>query len=509
MVSMGMLMNPINYLGAEFCEVFQTIKERLDTGISTKRVLDEVLSGFKAPVYSADQILISNAYEQNIQKQRFLIKRRYVDLSEAKAKYDGHPNIGFVKAGIKTVYNEEDELFYDVKDDDHPFLVAEETYINRRDDTEVTFMSGIYLGDDNVEANPIKHRDHRGSPKYNVVPFGYQRVNEHFFYYKSLMNSMYWDNMLIDAQYEMGMNRTFLDTNMPVAVSGTDKVDSEIVFPSAVVAFKDKDTKVTPMLPQANLSNIFNAMQVTEASMEESSVSDQSAGQVGEAQQKATAIAVAERNARIMLLGVGKTLAESIVQYGGLMADIAVNNLSIPEVDEMLDGNMKLKYRNFILDEKMVGGKQVSKILRFDESLLGANLTDEEIDKKSLELLEETGYPDNKVHLYNINPELFAKMRYMVRVEPERMFPKNEEFQQAIMSQIYAQFRNDPLVEPEALVRKVLHSYFRGEAEELIAKQDMSQVGQILGQAPAPQTTAGQQAANKTTANAFVGTGLA
>src|SRR4030066_188366 len=284
MIAMGMLMNPVNYMSAEYAEIFQTIKVKTEKGYEPKEILDEILSGFQANVYSADQILISNLYEQNIQKQSWIIKRRW-----------------------------------------------------------------IYLGDIDVNANPIKHRTATGAPKYNIVPFGYQRINEHFFFYKSLMNSMYWDNLLLDAQYELGMNRAFLDTNMPIAISGTDKVDSEVIFPSAVIAFQDPNTKIQPLLPSAPLGNMFNAMQITEQSMEEGSISNVSSGQLPETQQRATTVAIAERNAKTMLMGVGKTLAESIVQFGELMADIAVNYLSVPQVEDMLGDQMKLKYRTFIL----------------------------------------------------------------------------------------------------------------------------------------------------------------
>jgi len=189
--SLGMLANPVTYLGAEYAEIFQTIKERTEQGFSKREILDEVLSGFRAPVYSADQILISNAYDQNIQRHRFNITRRYIEHSEAQAKYDKHENWNNVTPGIQTIYSEDDGLFYDVKDDDHPHLVEEVVYKNRREDTEVTFVNGIYMGDENVGDNPIKHRDNRGAPKYNVVPFGYHRVNEHYFFYKSLMNIQY------------------------------------------------------------------------------------------------------------------------------------------------------------------------------------------------------------------------------------------------------------------------------------------------------------------------------
>lgn len=506
MASMGMLVNPVTYMGAEFADVKQTIKEKTDKGFTRKEIRDEVLSGFKAPVYSADQILISNVYDQNIQRQRTIIKRRYIEWSEAKAKYEDNEFWAFVKPGIKTLYNDDDGLFYEVKDDDHPHLVEEVTYLNRREDTEAVFLNGIYMGDANPEDNAIKHRDNRNAPKYNVVPFGHQRINEHFFYYKSLMNVQYWDNQLLDAQYEIGMNRAFLDANMPIAVTGADKVDSDIVFPSAVIAFEDKDTKVIPLLPPANLGNMFTAMGVVEKSMDESSLPATTAGQLPDANQKATSVAIAERNAKILLQGQGKTLAESMVQFGGLMADIFINHYSIPEVEEMLGDNSKLKYRKMILKNKVVNGKELSKVLLFDEQLLGAEFTEEDERKKNLELLKDTGFPENNTHIYAVNPELFSRMKFLVNIEPEVMFPQNEEFRQAILTQVMAQFAQNPFVDLEALTQKTLYAFFRGESEGLLKRRGMQDTEVING--GLPQTVAGQQAVNTATGRGLAGVGV-
>jgi len=468
MATMGMLVNPVTYLGAEYAQVFQKIKEKTDKGYTVTEILDEVLSGFQAPVYTADQILITNAYEQNIQRQRGIIKRRYIEYSEAEAKYGEHENWQYVQKGIKSVYSDDQGLFYDIKDDEHPNLVEEATAMYRRDDTEVCFLNGIYLGNEDIEANPIRHRDNRNAPKYNVVPFGYQRINEHFFYYKSLMNAQYWDNRLLDAQYEVGMNRAFLDTDMPIAITGKDNIDSDIVFPSSIVAFADKDVKVSPLLPAANLGNLFSGMAIVEKSIDESSVSDVTGGQLPDANQKATALNIAEKNARTLLQGVGKTLAESIVQYGGLMADIAVNHLTIPQIMEIAGKEGKMKYPTFILENKVSEGKSVSKVLRFDESLLGKAMSDKRKSEKEIELAIEAGYPDIKKIIYNINPELFSRMKYLVRVEPELMFPKNQEFMQALMLQIQTQFEGNPYIKVPALTRKTLYQFFRGETEELL-----------------------------------------
>jgi hypothetical protein len=472
MTSMSMLVSPVTYMGAEYAQVFQTIKEKQEEGYSKTEIIDEVLSGFQAPVYSCDEVLINNAFEQNIQRQRCIMKTRWIDYSEAQAKYGDHENWDFVQPGVNTLFNEEDGQFYDVKDDDHPFLVQEVTPMYRRDDTEVCFIGGIYMGDTNVENNPIRHRDNRNAPKYNVVPFGYQRISEHFFYYKSLMNAQYWDNQLLDAQYEIGMNRAFLDTNMPLAISGTDKVDSEIIFPNAIAAFKDKDTKVSPILPQANLGQMFSAMSVVESSMDESSVSDVSAGQLPDANQKATALNIAERNAKTLITGVGKTLAESVTQFGDLMGDIAITHYSVPQIEQIVNGTDKLKYRSFVLKNKVVGGKSVSKVIRFDDSLIGGEMTEDEIEEENLKMVEKYGGEDSNEEVYRVNPVLFSRKKYLTYVEPERMFPRNEEFMQAMYTQVYNQYRDNPFISLEALTRKSLYPFFRGETEEIMQKPE-------------------------------------
>jgi hypothetical protein len=493
-VSMGMLVSPVTYMSAEYCEVMQTIKEKTDKGYSKKEILDEVLSGFQAPVYACNQILIANAYDQNVQRHRFNITTEWVEYAEAEAKVGDHENWEFVKPGQESIFNAEDNLFYDVKDQTHTTLVKKTTYKNRGDDFELAFYGGIPMPEaDLYGANRIKHRDNRDRPKYNIVPFGYQRIDEHFYFYKSLMNSMYWDNMLYDAQSEMIMNRALLETDMPVAIYGSDKIDTDVSFPGAVITFQDKDTKVQPFLPPANFAAGFNALNATDESMQEASVSDQSAGQVGAASTKATAIAVAEQNAKIMLQGVGKTLAESMVQMGGMMADIFVNNYSTLTIDQLVGDGMKMKYRSFVLPKKNINGKQVSKTLKFDDSLLGADMSEDEVKNEEMKMAIDSGYPDNKSVLIRINPELFARMKFLSRIEPKFMFPKNEEWFQAMLTQLRTTLANDPYISMEALDRELMYAFFRGDGEKFMNKNPQlpDQMGAI------PGNTAGAMATGK------------
>lgn len=509
-VGFGMLTNTVTFMGAEYYEVMQEIKVKTEKGYDKTEILDEVLSGFQAPVYSSDQILITNAYERNIQRQRCIHKRRFIEYQEAQAKWQHHSNWVYVQPGIKSIYSEEYGVFYDVVDDQHPDLVEEIVYQNRREDCEVVFINGVYFGEEEIDpvlGNPILHRDNRNAPKYNVVPFGYHRINEHFFYNKSLMNTLGWDNDLYDAMTEIVMNRAFLEQNMPVAVSGADKIDTEIIFPGAVTAFEDKDTKITPILPPANFYAGFRTLQDTKDSMAESSVSEISSGQLPDKEQKAVAIRAAAQSAKTIISGVGKNLAESVTQHSLLMADIVIQHITVPQVIELGGNKTKLKYRQFLLENKDIGGKKVSKRIIFDEALNEKEMTDEEMraykKEEGLKLLKKVGYPNNKEHLYIINPLLFSKMKYLSRVDIEEMFPKNDEFRQAVMSQVYPILRKEPLIDAESLVRKFTYAFFRGEADDLMSKNPKQTMQQMTG--TPEKSTMGAQMESKMVSNALQG----
>lgn len=471
-VVFGMLYNPATYLEARYVEVLQTIKERTKDGkVVKKEIVDEVLSGFKSPIWSANQVLLTNAYVRNIQRQRAIIKRRYTEYQELEAQYGSHPNWAYVQKGIKSIYSDEDGLFYDIKDDDHPNLVAEEIWYNRREDLEIPFINGIYMGDDNVYANPIGHRDHLNRPKYNVVPFGYMRIGEHFAYYKSMMNALGWDNMAYDAMQEIVYNRAVLENEMPIAISGSDKIDSDVIFPNAIVAFDNKDAKVSPLLPSGNIAAGFSELRETEKSMTEGSVNETLSGQLPDASQKAFNVAQAQQNARKMIGAVGKSLAESMIMYGDLMKDIVLNHITVPQVEELVGGQMKMKYKTFLLENKTENGHMTDKVVKFDESLIGVEMSEEERMSRSLALLEETNYPEKIPSIRLVNPDMFARFRYLSKIDLEVMFSRGNEYMQPILMALKQQLANDPFIDQEALTRKLMHSVFRSEGEELMSKE--------------------------------------
>lgn len=463
--------DPIVYLGAEWQEVMQEIKIKGEDGrYTTKEILDEVLSGFKAPIYTADQVLISNAFERNLQKHRHIGKRRWIEYQEAEAKYGEHENWEYVKAGFNVVYNEDDGLFYEIKDDEHQNLVEEYTPMYRRKDTEACFIGGVYMSDSNVDNNRIKHRDNFDAPRYNLQQFGFYPIGSHFIFYKSMMNAMRWDNALYDASTEIIANRAILDAEMPIAISGSEKVDTDIIYPNAVVTFADKDAKISPLLPPSNLGPLMASLNQTDESLSDASVNETLSGQLPPASQKAYSVAQAQANSKKIIGGVAKGLAASVSKYGLLMGDLAINHLSIPQVDEITGDSTRLKYRKFVLNNKDVGGRKASKQLIFDEELIGVEMTAKEKDEYSLKLLEKTGYPDNKNHIYYANPEMFSKMKFFSRSDYRELFPQNDETMQALLQGLEVQLRNHPNVNQEEMVRELMYSFFKSKGDKFIQK---------------------------------------
>jgi hypothetical protein len=230
-------------------------------------------------------------------------------------------------------------------------------------------------------------------------------------------------------------------------------------------------------------------------------------GQLPDASQKAYSVAQAQTNAKKMIGAVAKSLAESVVMYGDLMKDIALNNITVPQVEELTGGRMKLKYKTFLLENKTSGGKMADRTIKFDETLIGTEMTDEDLMDTKLKFLESSDYPHKNKDIRHINPELFAKFKYLSKIDVEEMFTRSPEYMQPMLMNLKQILVNDPYVNQQTLTRKLLYSFFQSEGEDLMNKD--SQLIPGLPPMAQPQggqgSQAGQQMLNKATAGAING----
>lgn len=470
------LSNPVLWMKVEFTEAMQTVKEKHDNGEITKReVIDEVLSGLQTYVIPTEEILIANAYEKDEQKQRFLIHKREIDYSEAQALYGDHENFKYIKPGIKTLYNSGDGNFYDQGEDENPTLVEEAIYYNRREDIEVPFVNGVYMGDNNPEENRMTHRrtikDKEGNPvDVPIYPFAktyYEPINESFFYGKSAAEKLAPEQELVDDMYRMVMNGTFLSLEPPIFTSGAD-MDEQVIIPGMSVDMPP-EAKYQPFKLGSDLNAGYAAIQKIEDSISESTQDEIRQGLSPSGSRTAYEIGQVQQNARIQLGLFGKMIGRLVERVGYLMIDLIIHNQTVGEVEEILGGEVRIKYRNFLLPDEERDGKKITKKIEFDESLMGNPMTDEEVEKEENRLANEIG---EDMDLVKVNPRLFAKMRYLVKVDADTMLSRNESFEKAIKLQTYDRMISNPFVNQEQVTRDFLvKPLAKGEVDKYMREQ--------------------------------------
>lgn len=469
------LINPAIIMKVEMAEVLQTIKQKHEDGsIGMKGVLDEFFSGLQYNIVPLDEFLITNIYEYDLQKQKAILRKRYIDYTEAEGTYGKHKNFIYVRPGIKILYNSETGTFYESMDESMPTAIEEVIYYNRREDIEVPFINGIYMGKENVDSNLMKHRrislDKDGNPiLIPVYPFaksGYEPIDERrFFYYKSAAFKIAPEQDLIDTMYRMMADGTFLDVFRPLIIAGGGRATSSVIYPGAVTP-QPQNAQVTP-LQVGNVTSLYNAMEKIEASMTESTQSNVRAGMAEPGSKTAYEISRMEMNARIQMGLFGKMIGQLVIDIGYLTIDKILQHQTIGLLEETLGEAMKIKYRQFLIPNQIQKGKKITKKIVF---------TDEYADKQvgykeGWKIMKEEGGYDANTRIYKVNPYLFSRMKFLLSIDPDNLMPKNKAFERAMNLDAYARGAGNPYIDQEAWTRDLLvETIKQGESDKYMVK---------------------------------------
>ena len=415
------LVNPAAYLGVGFFEAMQSIKEENNSKVSKKDVLDGVFSGFQTFNIPIDEILIGNFYQKQLDRQRFVFRRRYIDYDEAKSLKGEHDNFQYVQPGIRNVYDSGSTMFYDIYDETLGTLVEEVTYYNRLEDLEISFMNGVYVGDKDTEANMIKHRDNENKPKYNFGVLGYEDISSRFFFYKSAAWKLGDDDELVIRTEQLLADATFLQTMAPTITSGQGQMSEAIMIPGKNTAFENPQVKVEPIHLGNSLSAAFNLLMKKERDMSESSLDPMMAGNTPATAKTATEAALIAQQAKIALGRFGNMLASSLRKVGGLMIDVILQHQTIGDVEEISETETIQKFKTFILTNS--GEQKLNKKIVFKPEMAGRSLTPEQITAQQHDLLSQEGGIDSNSRIYEVNPTEWRKLKYFLFVDVEELLP--------------------------------------------------------------------------------------
>ena len=482
--------NPAVIIEDCYAEHYRTIKEIISAEKwKSKNVLDEEYSGFKNPIIPIDEIFVADIYEPNIQRQPFIIRRRAINYSSAQAMYKENKNFEYVKPGIQSLFSENSGMFYEVQDDSlDGRLVEEVVYYNRALDLRLVFLNGIIVTDAE-QPNP------RQDKKYPFVKFGYEPINDRFFYYKSLAFKLGPDQSVINTLYQMVIDGSFLQIMPPSVVFGNEDINSSIVTPGKITRFTEPDTKFEKIDTGSNLNAGFNTIQIVEKSLAESSMDVLQQGMSIRGSQTAFEISKLEENARIMLGLFGKMIGFAIEEMGRMRADAILQYMTVGEVNEITGKSGKLKFKKFTLNNRSVNGKKMTRNIEFDMDMPDEMTKDEALDK-SYGILEEEGGLDSDKQIYKVNPTLFRRSKFLFRVYPEMIVPPSDRVKKAFNLEEYDRAVQNPLANQEAIYKDLLLGSYdttKDDVDKYVKKPEEMQQEQQQAQQQAPGMVGTQQ----------------
>lgn len=444
LATLSAIINPLSVIYTEYGEVFRNVKDKKgeDGKWTVKKMLDENFSGFKDEVVPPDEFFYENFYENDVQKQAFLIRRRVISYSNAEVKYKDFKNWKYVKPGVQTIFSDANSTFYNVYDDQlRQNMVEEVLYWNKSLDLYQIMVNGVLLTEcDNP--NP------RIDKQYPFITFGYEYIDEgKCICYKSLAFKLQHDADIVNSLYPMILDGTYLNIMRPMVATGAEMTGSDVIVPGMVTTFSDKDAKLTAIPVADNLSAGINSLQLVEKSISESSQDPIQQGITSPGSSTAYEISRIEQNANTVLGLFVKMIGQFVKAYGELRVSDIIQHLTIVDVDKILDDE-NLVYKTFFVE-----GSDDGSFIEFNGDLPTEDVTEEDEMVTSYDILENEG--KNKV--YKTNPKLFRDRKYKIVVSPDVLLPRSEDLERAMKLEVFDRGINlGGIVDQNKLVRDFL-----------------------------------------------------
>lgn len=500
------LVNPAVFVEVEYVEAIQRVKVKDDSGKwRIEEAVDELLSGIGLNIVPIDQILLGDFFTFDLQRQPYIIKVRRISYDEARSIYsnryfvDDKDQFDYVEAGRTRVVltGQTNQTLYDVEwtEADRNY-VQELTFYYRPEDLQVTFVGGIFMGNekDIYNSNPFTHRRVSVSknkfmtiPVYPFAKSGFEPLDPagRFAYYKSACFKEFWDDAAQNRMHQIAFDGTYLDVIKPMFGSGVGKIDSTVMVPGNFITMP-MGASVTPYQLGPNLQAALTMMRQQEDDM---SMSTQSSEQSGIARPGVTATASikAEQNAKVIMAVFSTMIADLVRQIGELVIDDILNHTTVGEIDATVPESLAMRYRTVRLRTNE-NGRDVTSLINFDTDM--ADLTPEEADEREWELFYKHGGMDSNQIEYRVDPIKFSRIQFSLYVDPQQIISRSmgtdvlrkERAVQILMSPAVA-----PYVDQQAVVDEfILSEYAEGDPDKFKPKQDPNQLLESVMGNPQP-----------------------
>lgn len=436
MAVVSALTNPITYVYKEFAQVFHQPKRGKNDDGSWYRPMeiDQTRSGHKAIVVSPDEVFFQNFFEEDLQKDSWMIWRRVVPHQTIMEVFAKNPNLPFVKPGIIVLYNDPNATFYEVYDPNmRPYMDEWVREWDKEQDTLVDVVNGILM-------SPFDNPNPRNDKLFPFAKIGYEPINNRCRASKSLAFKLQNEARIINTLLPMFVDSSYLDTMPPYVIAGEINVPQNIIVPGRGTALPNPQATFNPLLTNRNTAAALTALQEYEKSIVES------AGLTPVAQDgnAVTATQISEQKAQQnTILGLFvQMIGDFVRKYGELVKGDILQYDTIGEVKEEL-GDLNLVYKTFFAQPAK--GKNGGKKITFDPDM-PLETPDDEKEKKeqklteSLKTLQKQGFSagePGKTTLMRVNPEFFRKLNFWGSITDDVMNPMSEQENYAYNLEIF------------------------------------------------------------------------
>ncbi len=472
------LSSPASIGYTEYGEVMRRVKtEMVDGKWEEEVVRDEAYPCFMDTVVPVTQFYVENIFEPDIQKQGWVIWRKVYSFSEAQAKYNGvYENFKFVKPGVQTIYDDANRQFYYVYDPNMRSEDVEEImYWNKNLDLKIIMVNRVML-------TKCDNPNPRVDKLFPFDKFGYEPINNRFFYYKSLAFKLQHDADIVNTLYQMVIDGTYLSIFKPMVNVGGEIIASDVIVPGAVTTLSDPNADLRAINVGSDLKAGLETLAVVEKSINESSQEPLQQGQDSPGTATAYEISRLEANANTVLGLFIQMIAKHVRDFGKLRLGDILQHMTMPEVLQIED-DAELMYKTFF-----VKGTDKNKKIQFDGNM------DDEIDEdsymqKSYDLLIEE--QQKGMEIAKVNPSLFRNLKYMVTINPDVINPRSEDLLRAFALEDFDRMIAQPMVfDPEETGKLLLNHnpLTKSDPDKYIAKQPPTPSGPLTPGTPPPGT---------------------
>lgn len=372
----------------------------------------------------------SNPFEEDIQKQRFVIKENWIDEDDAEQLYGKHENWKYVESGENCYWDSfNNYMTFNTVPADQKHRVKETVYFNRSKNLQLTLINGIPVcKPDQKIKRKVGYKKGRPYPFARII---FEDLGMGTMFGRPLAQKLWSEELLASRLQSMVYDMTRQAVAPARLVKGSEGATAQMFAPGSLINSSDPNFQVESLGNDSNLNAGYNMMQYLDKQASENSASDALRSGVTGSRSTAREIVAAQQNAQIQLGTFIKNMENFAEEIAYLTMDDIFQYDFVKKIDE-LTGNIEYK-------SEFVMSKEDKKKLIDLSVKSGMSEAEKELEMlKKWDKANERGYES----IYSLNPELVENIDFRVECSYKNVQSKSMELQKALAVEYHTMMIN-------------------------------------------------------------------